>query len=101
MTLWIVRFAPHGGGQTFDARFKSIEAARKLFNKTGDYPVTERLFVADDFGLEARVYPAHYAILLLNPDKAYESDKALNDANHAAARALGLGTKGMFGSTVN
>ena len=94
MTVWLLRFVPDSGGQPIDARYKTEGAARDARSKARNAVNTQedrnRVHLVDDFGLEYDVLLKNMSWIILDPPQSMKSDKALNDANHIAAREAGV-----------
>ena len=92
MTVWLLRFVPDSGGQPIDARYKTEGAVREARQKARN-STSPRIHLVDDFGLEYDVLLKNMSWIILDPPQSMKSDKALNDANHIAAREAGVPTK--------
>ena len=98
MTIWVLRFAPYEGGATVDAYFLNETRAKALFGGFKESDINVEF--ADDFGIMVSYNPIRGMLILTNTDASAQFNKALNDANHDAARKFGIVPRMNVGSTV-
>lgn len=98
MTIWLLRFVPYAGAAPIDGYFRDEARARAWYDSLRNGAVMADF--TDDYGVAISYDPRQGALVLTNTDVSARAQKELNEANHDAARRVGMVPKIAVGSTV-